>query len=482
MAVSHDQTSRLWTVQDEKRFFSVVLEAKERALRTGISSIACSELRWQSDFDWLQTFEQNPLDATLQVFWRNGEEARRTLAIAVRGPDEGRESQSMTDIRVFWEQTTERLVGDAQDQAQFFCALTFDDSAVRDEVWKKWPRTLFELPRYLFKEDEFGVRLVIAIEVTEDGEVDDVVQMVTNELSQLTERRVERYIHKKKLTVSEASSAVQAQCVSATDKAHWQRAVAQVAEKIGQGEFAKVVMARRSVVRESSRLSMKMILQNLQEHYETGVVFAMMYASEVFVGATPERLVRSSNQQIQIDCLAGTTTRDQNPAQDEVLAQQLLASRKDQEEHNHVLRGILQDVNGCMSDISFPETPNIRKLANVQHLYTPITGRMIEGSSILDFVDRLHPTPAVAGLPKYTAMQEIRRQEDMDRGFYAGPIGFVDTHGDGAFNVALRCALVRENEAVLFAGAGIVADSNPLAEWTETEWKMQPMQMALRQE
>ena len=177
--------------------------------------------------------------------------------------------------------------------------------------------------------------------------------------------------------------------------------------------------------------------------------------------------------------MAGTIARGQSEAEGLQLGQRLLASRKDRREHAVVVEWIGKTIDDLVDELTVPVEPVLRKLANVQHLFTPVDGSVKGDYSVIDFVERLHPTPAVAGEPREAALRLIENHEQMDRGWYASPVGWVSPSGDGEFTVALRSAVVTGAAGYLFAGAGIMGDSNPTLEWEETELKLQAMRYAL---
>jgi menaquinone-specific isochorismate synthase len=165
--------------------------------------------------------------------------------------------------------------------------------------------------------------------------------------------------------------------------------------------------------------------------------------------------------------------------EDRLLAETLFDSHKEREEHRFVIDQIRRKLEPIMPELGIPHEPHILKLKNVQHLRTPISGKLKNGENVLDLVQLLHPTPAVAGTPTNHAMAVIRKLEPHDRGWYSGPVGWIDPKGDGDFFVALRSALVKEGESHVFAGGGIVSESLPDQEWLETELKLQPIITAL---
>lgn len=182
---------------------------------------------------------------------------------------------------------------------------------------------------------------------------------------------------------------------------------------------------------------------------------------------------------MQTTCLAGSYPRGTCDDSDRRLAAELLADPKERNEHA-LVRSALADALGAFCDrLEMPEMPSVLKLPNVQHLCTPISGRITAGRSLLRIVERLHPTPSVGGEPRAAALRFIRAREQLDRGWYAGAVGWVDHRGDGEFAVAIRAALLHGGEATLFAGCGIVADSDPEREFAESCIKLTPMLTAL---
>ena len=204
-------------------------------------------------------------------------------------------------------------------------------------------------------------------------------------------------------------------------------------------------------------------------------MFAVARGDECFLGASPERLVRLRHSNVRATCLAGSIARGATPEQDRQLGEDLLASDKDRAEHAFVVRAICDElVELCDGRISTGPL-SLMKLRNIQHLFTPIVGRVESGRNILDLVERLHPTPAMGGTPREPALEMIRRYEGMDRGWYAAPVGWMDARGEGEFAVAIRSALLRGSAAALFAGCGIVVGSDPEREYAESCLKLRPM-------
>ncbi|MGM0506820.1 MAG: isochorismate synthase, partial [Bacteroidota bacterium] len=202
--------------------------------------------------------------------------------------------------------------------------------------------------------------------------------------------------------------------------------------------------------------------------------------SPLFLGASPERLVSLNRNRIHTDGLAGSTARGASAGEDDALGQTLMKSPKERSEHQYVVREILDQLRPFTREIDHPKQPRLKKLHNVQHLYTPITAQANREMSVHDLARTLHPTPAVGGTPRMVALQTLTRFEPFGRGWYSGPIGWSDLTGNGEFCVAIRSALIDHTSARLFAGSGIVADSDPDREWEETNMKFRPILEALK--
>jgi menaquinone-specific isochorismate synthase len=206
-------------------------------------------------------------------------------------------------------------------------------------------------------------------------------------------------------------------------------------------------------------------------------VFALRSGNGVFLGASPERLFALNGDKLTTESLAGTRPRGRTDREDRKLADALLESEKERREHDIVREFIASRLNAlCAAHET--DQPAVRKLATVQHLYTTLRGTLRHGVGPDEVLDALHPTPAVCGDPRDVAGELIRRLEATPRGYYAGAIGWVDA-GRAEMAVAIRCGLVKGKRAIVFAGAGIVAGSDPDAEWDETENKMRPYLQAL---
>ncbi len=262
----------------------------------------------------------------------------------------------------------------------------------------------------------------------------------------------------------------------------WISVVRAARDAIRAGELRKVVLARcRELVCERAPDPLQM-LRRLRAAYPQCFNFVVDPGQgTAYVGATPERLLRFEPGRVQGGALAGTFPRGSGPEADLALGRLLLESPKEREEHAIVVEAILEAFAG-LGRVEAPEEPVLRKLRNVQHLFTPITLVPHGPVQPLRLVERLHPTPAVGGQPREAAFRLIRRWENFDRGWYGAPLGWINARGEGEFAVALRSGTVSGQRVRLFAGGGIVADSDPEREYEETQIKFQPLLSSLGQE
>ncbi|MBE9029436.1 isochorismate synthase [filamentous cyanobacterium LEGE 11480] len=266
---------------------------------------------------------------------------------------------------------------------------------------------------------------------------------------------------------------------STSTQVQFKQSVTNALKSISNGQLDKIVLAKTLDIHASEPFDLISSLQNLRDHYPSCYIFsATCGAGKTFIGASPERLVAVQDQQLKTEALAGSAPRGKTTQADQKFANQLINSDKEAREHQLVIDFIQQQLSKLNICAKLDE-PRLLRLPNIQHRHTPISAAMPENGHILDVVGSLHPTPAVAGLPREIACQHIPHYEDFDRGLYAAPIGWIDTQGNGEFAVGIRSALLKGNTARLFAGAGIVAGSDPEKELNEVQLKLQALLKAL---
>lgn len=264
-----------------------------------------------------------------------------------------------------------------------------------------------------------------------------------------------------------------------TTREQWAQQVETAVDRIVRGELTKVVLAQALTAELAADICVPDVLEGLRSRYPDCYRF-LVEPSEAagFFGAPPERLVALSGRVVETEALAGSAARGDSLDQDEALAKELRESEKVQHEHRVVVDTICDQLAPLAKAVTV-EAQTVRRLANIQHLQTPIRARLADDEHVLSVVEAVHPTPAVGGLPPDAALETIRETEAFDRGWYAAPVGWFDADGDGEFAVCLRSAVAGDRSATLFAGNGIVAESDPDEEWHEVELKYRPILDAL---
>jgi menaquinone-specific isochorismate synthase len=263
----------------------------------------------------------------------------------------------------------------------------------------------------------------------------------------------------------------------ALDGERWMTVVADAVARISAGDLEKVVLARDLIATADAPIDVRWPLRRLTEMYPMCWTFHV----DGLFGATPEMLVRRERGLVTSRVLAGTIRRTGDDERDLALAATLARSSKDLEEHEYAVRSVADALDPHCSSMNVPEAPFVLHLPNVMHLATDVAGVVHDAATVssLQLAEALHPSAAVGGTPTPVATALIARVEGMDRGRYAGPVGWMDSSGDGEWGIALRSASVEDRTVRLFAGCGIVADSDPAAELAESQAKFVPVRDAL---
>ena len=260
-----------------------------------------------------------------------------------------------------------------------------------------------------------------------------------------------------------------------TSREAWTDQVETALERIDRGDLTKVVLAQALSVELEGTVDVPDTLERLRRRYPNCYRFLIGHdTGGTFFGAPPERLVSKRGDRVETEALAGSVPRGDTPEEDDAHADRMRDSDKVQREHGLVVEAIRDQLTGLASELVVGDQ-TIRRLANIQHLQTPIEATLEGDRHVLEIVEALHPTPAVGGVPPAAAWETIRDAEAFDRGWYAAPIGWFDGAGDGEFAVGIRSGLATDETVTLFAGNGIVADSNPADEWDEVQLKFRPI-------
>ena len=353
-----------------------------------------------------------------------------------------------------------------------FGGFAFDPLSPRTQLWADFPGGLLILPRFLLSYSANQVTLTINRMIRASDPIERCAQEIEAGVRQL-QAAIEQASTLPREEVSSQFSIHEIRPASL-----WMDMVANMVEMIQHGAFEKVVLARAIQVRledPAGAFDISVTLQRLRESYPAAYVFAVQRGERYFVGATPERLVQAQDGHIYTMALAGSARRGETEEEDELLGMELLQSEKNNNEHAIVVAMVREALRNHCTNVNVTALPELLKLKNLQHLKTPIAGELIPGRCILDVMADLHPTPAVGGFPRQAALEAIRDTEKLDRGWYAGPLGWVGAGGHGEFAVALRSGLIDGSKATLFAGCGIVSNSDPQAEYAESGLKFQVM-------
>ena len=260
----------------------------------------------------------------------------------------------------------------------------------------------------------------------------------------------------------------------------WQRLLRSALDRIESQEFQKVVLARRLRVAGSRAFDIPRLVATLADSYPSCQILSIRHGTRTFVAATPERLLSLHGNRVEVDALAGTSSRAAEAGRDGALAQALRGSVKNLHEHRLVIEAIRDALGPVAAAIDIPAAPDIMRLANVHHLWTRISARFDTPMDVFTLAELLHPTPATNGEPRREASTWLSHCDPFDRGWYTGAAGIVEPDLSGELWVLLRCADILDQTANLFAGAGIVEGSDPALEWRETEHKLDAMLSALR--
>ena len=348
----------------------------------------------------------------------------------------------------------------------------FDPDGPRTARWDGFPSAHFTLPRFLVAEVGDAQWLTTTVIVEPSGEPD----IARADLVAMREWIVAAPRQSDGSTPAARDAAVRYSDLGSPDE--WRAGVRQAVETIRIGALEKVVLARGVQARGSQPFDTAAAVRHLSVVHPDSFIFACWRDDRVFLGASPERLARLDGREVLASSLAGSARRGTDANEDARLAAALLESPKDADEHAVVVRALRDTLAQLCDDVTAAATPSVLTLPHMHHLHTIVRAHLRAGHSLLELVGRLHPTPAVGGTPRDTALAFIRAHEPLDRGWYAAPIGWLQRHR-GEFAVALRSALVQGSDATLFAGCGIVRDSDPELEYAESVLKLRPMAATL---
>ena len=328
-----------------------------------------------------------------------------------------------------------------------------ENPAPADSLFSTFPRLRFMLPELVIVEDARGRFLQV------------------NSLGPVYAGRVERFIRHAMEAPARTRVSIP-YTVEEGDPVAWEDQVAQAHEAFATGRIRKVVLSQQRRVQAEHPFSSKDLLVNLIDGDAVGTVFMYRYGDVFFCGCTPELLVRKRGNQVESMCLAGTISAGNSEEERAALAETLMNDPKNRVEHEYVVEFLRQVMSRNCYDVDIPTEPGIRALRHVQHLHTPVSAKVLDGCTISDLANQLHPTPALAGSPVGEALMALRRIETYNRGFFGGAVGYVDGDGDGAFSVAIRSGVFDGEMGYVYAGCGVVEASVAADEYAEVNMKL----------
>ncbi len=290
-----------------------------------------------------------------------------------------------------------------------------------------------------------------------------------NHLKEIGNFRTNNY-HQSDYPSSDAS-----QPVIENEKSDWVKMINTALDEIKEKHYTKVVLSRKVSLNLNMKPDLDCLLSRLSTRYPNCFVFAFQREDSVFLGASPEKLATMDGEYIEVDALAGSLPRSEDEDEDLKLGENLLNDKKNCAEHKAVVDFILESLQKFATNVEYKKKPVLRKLANIQHLWTPMRARAKDGINMFELIKSLHPTPAICGSPWEIARNRIIEFENFDRGMFTGVVGWFNQNNVAEFAVSIRCGLLKDNQIHAFAGCGIVDGSEPISEFEETNIKLKPV-------
>lgn len=443
------------------------IETEQSTLYFHIETIEVSRL---SALAFFEAGEQS--FAGQRFFWQNRE---KTFTLAGLGHAQTISSDAkehrFDDVEQQWKKLTQNVMNDENNiQPILFGGFTFDTENEVSGEWSGFPEAFFAVATYqlVVKNNQAYVSIHL---ITDEENTTEALNALRKERDEL--------IHTAQVKALKIYAKPQIKSSYEPYKEEYLESISKVTSLIRQKEADKVVIARSLALQFEEQVTSPNVLSQVMMEQPDSYLFGLEEQGKLFFGASPERLVKVSDKYAYSSCIAGSIKRGKTAEEDDLLGQSLLNDTKNLSEHQYVVDMILQTFKENCASYQIPNAPQLLKIRDIQHLFTPVEGPLKEGATVLQLVKTLHPTPALGGVPRMKAMQVIREYEPLNRGLYAAPIGWLDAQGNGEFAVAIRSALLAKDQAFLYAGGGIVADSQPSSEYDETLVKFRPMLRAL---
>lgn len=432
--------------------------------------------------DTLAVLEQNPDKDSFEYYWEKPTDAFSITAVGelkrIKTTGENRfKEASAQGKKLINEVYRFTKLKHSKTAPHLFGGFSFHDHNVGKE-WSEYGAASFTLPKWSIIVSGSLTLMTINLEITNSDTTNSLSTDIYKELDHLNDLcSADSYKVEEEFPNTHS---VQIPELDSNEFSKWERSINKATTHIAQNKYDKIVLARRLNIKVTKKVSDTHILNRLRNQYPDCYSFLIRQSTESsFIGCTPERLATFSQDFILTEALAGSTPRGKTASEDARLEAGLMKSTKERNEHEFVINAISKKLKGFSDSIQISSSPSVKKLTNVQHLYTPIRAHIKAGVSKTEVLKSLHPTPAVGGFPREQAIPYIAEFEDFERGWYASPVGWINANGDGEFVVAIRSGLIKKDEVIFFAGCGIVKGSNPAKEWEETNLKFIPMLSAL---
>lgn len=366
-----------------------------------------------------------------------------------------------------------------------FLSFAFDENDPMSNSWEQFPNSLLTIPLVVIKENNSAQTLQVNIKLGQTTSHEATLKHIKALLINYIEQ-AQKYLDKTDPATLDHIDA----STPSVHKNTWLAVTQNALTQIQSGHFDKLVTSRQRSLKFNRTISTPGLIQKLVQHYPACTIMSYQSSGKTIISASPERLLTLHHPDIQSNAIGGTILRTRQPdninsdvqsssfpllfKQSPVQMQtESDESKKLLKEHAFISQEIYQCLDPFCHTLKMPISPFLMKLHNLYHLETPIQGKLMKQYDLFDVIETLHPTPAVAGFPAQKARQWLVEHEKYHRGWYTGAFGWIDGNLDGELSVMLRCALIEDNQIDLFAGAGLIAESDPEIEWQETELKMQ---------
>ncbi len=407
-----------------------------------------------------------------RFYWQNREKTMTLVGLGHAHTIQNNEKNNRFDaVEAEWKRLTKNCVnGQVELQPILFGGFTFDPQNNVDGEWTDFPEAYFALATYqlVLRDDKAYISIhLIANAAEADGQLEALRKERNHLIHAAQVKEVKMYAKPEITNYFEPY------------KDPYLASIDQVTALIKAKKADKVVIARSLALQFKEQVTSPQVLAQIIHEQPESYLFGLEWQDLLFFGASPERLVKVENGRAYSSCVAGSIQRGKTAEEDEAYGQSLLNDPKNGGEHQYVVDMIAETFRKNCVEMKIPDGPRLLKIRDIQHLFTPVEGQLNNEATILQLTKHLHPTPALGGVPRKEAMTAIRKYEPMNRGLYAAPIGWLDAEGNGEFAVAIRSAALLKDKAYLYAGGGIVADSEPQSEYEETLVKFRPMLRAL---